>query len=501
MVSPSQILHDINQSTYKLDLSGVVGLFGGNSAVTALQTIHLYKGRRWAGWYNYSGTTTVARTFGQIAKSRFWDSVFPGPNESATMTFGLAGKQGPRYSGAFSGTDMVTGYLGYLTANGCTDLPLQKVELLKMDGKPARETGTPSTATIIYLPQRHGTSHNTSRNYYVPVPKHDPSLALVAIAPSLVSIMACVACVLARDQVCAFLISLGIMSSGISSLVFGTATLSFRIPVPSEGSPPGDGLMYPQNSSSLVLLKGDEADVNVVTKGEFELDFSTGLLAHPRNHTIAACSFFLMIQFLAQLLLMPRSTFFGQITYLISFIASGVYHLYVASHEKEKIQRELLHQELGAVMERLSFGTRTQMAVFLCLVLGEGREHPEKSDPNAVLTQIIPNDTPVWKYWRKKVVKELERYWQYESQTWLSGNPETEYLPDLHADLPVDGADPLAEQPQFSARDRELFGDLVDDSWSVLKAYPQWRGRSNVWQEGSDDFGEQAHLLPVDNPV
>ncbi|KIJ60768.1 hypothetical protein HYDPIDRAFT_98055, partial [Hydnomerulius pinastri MD-312] len=77
MLSPSQILQTINRTNYKLDLSGVVGLFGGDSAATALETIHFYKGRRWAGWYNYPGTVTVAKKFGQMADSRFWDSVFP----------------------------------------------------------------------------------------------------------------------------------------------------------------------------------------------------------------------------------------------------------------------------------------------------------------------------------------------------------------------------------------------------------------------------------------
>ncbi|KIJ07530.1 hypothetical protein PAXINDRAFT_182453, partial [Paxillus involutus ATCC 200175] len=389
MLSPSQILQKINETTYKLDLSGVVGLFGGDNAVAALQTIHLYEGRRWAGWYNYPGTTTVSRHFGQMANSRFWDSLFPGPNESPTETFGLAGTPGPPYIGAFSGTSMTTGYLGYLMAKECADHPPQKLQLQKMDGGAGRDTGTPSTVTVIKLPRRYtaprisDSSTTRPKDYRIPVPKHGSRLALLAIAPSLVSVTACMTCVLAQDLFCAFLILGGIISSGISSLALGTATLSFRLPNPSKGSPPGDGVMDPQENGSQIILKGEEADVNVITKGEFELDFSTEKPAHPKHHIVGTSSLLLMILFLAQLLLMPRSTFFGQVTYLISFIASGLYHLYVASYEKTKVQRELLCQELRPVMEKCTFGTRTQMAVFVCLVLGEGRPHPEKSDPDA----------------------------------------------------------------------------------------------------------------------
>ncbi|KAF9234335.1 hypothetical protein BU15DRAFT_90025 [Melanogaster broomeanus] len=392
MVSLSQMLQNVNTSNYKLDLSGAVGLFGGDSAVLALQTLHLYEGRRWAGWYNYPGTVTVARKFGQMANSRVWDSVFPGPNEPPTTTFALAGMPGPEYNGTFSGTKMETRYLGYLMAKECADCRPQELKLRKTDGEPARKTGT-CIVTVMKLPQRHAADGSTSK-------------LQTSVVPSLISILACIACLLVHDPICASLILLGIVSSGISSIAFGTAKLSFQIPVPSKNSPPGDGLMFPK--SELIILKGDEADVNV---------------ADPDHYTVGVCSLLLMTQFLAQLLLIPASTVFGQITYLVSFIASGCYHLYVASDEKEKVQRGLLCKELDVVMEKWSFGTRTQMAVFACLVLGEGRPHPREFDPCEILMRIIPNQTPVWKYWRKKVVDELRLPDESPAETTDRENP------------------------------------------------------------------------------
>lgn len=86
--------------------------------------------------------------------------------------------------------------------------------------------------------------------------------------------------------------------------------------------------MFPADGS-IIVLKGQEADLNTVTKGEFELDYSTGILPHRKHHTIGVCS----------LLLIPLCTLFGQTLFLVSFVASGGYHLYVVSHERECVHR------------------------------------------------------------------------------------------------------------------------------------------------------------------
>ncbi|KAJ8593139.1 hypothetical protein M405DRAFT_701365, partial [Rhizopogon salebrosus TDB-379] len=67
---------------FTLNFSGVAGFFGGDEAVQAMKTIHLYKARRWTGWYNAPGSFTIAKCLGPIANSRFWNALFPGPNEN-----------------------------------------------------------------------------------------------------------------------------------------------------------------------------------------------------------------------------------------------------------------------------------------------------------------------------------------------------------------------------------------------------------------------------------
>lgn len=511
MLSLNQFIQRINHSTYKLDMTGVVGLLGGNNAVDALETIHLYAGRRWAGWYNYPGAVTVAKRFGQMADSRFWDTLFPGPNESPANTFNLAGKSGPDYSGSFSGTKLRTMYLGYLMAQECTGCPNKTLQLFNKDGSEGRKTGSSAAVTVISLPPRQHerisrglTIASTSsigatkqKHEFIPiVPKRDPPLALWAIVPSLVSILACVFCLIGRDILCSFLILLGIVSSGFSSIALGTAMLKIRVPVPSIASPPGDGLMFPADGS-IIVLKGQEADVNIITKGEFELDYSTGILPHRKHHTIGFCSLLLMTQFLVQLLLIPLSTFFGQILFLTSFIASGVYHLYVVSHQREKVHRQLLFRELSVRMDKRILGTRTQMAVFVCLVLGDARPYPLMSKPDAVLSCIIPNETPVWRYWRRKVLKELAHFWKWDPESSLPY-----YEPNIQAEPESEDQIDIDEYARFTEQDMKLLEDLISDAWCVFSKYPKWRDdESEVRWERGNHAEEKARLLSGVSPA
>ncbi|OBZ66307.1 hypothetical protein A0H81_13874 [Grifola frondosa] len=78
-----------------LDSSGVAGFFGGDEAVSAMATVHVYGGRKWLGWYNSPGSYEIAKRYGQLANSRFWDGLFPGINVDPAQLFELDGYKGP----------------------------------------------------------------------------------------------------------------------------------------------------------------------------------------------------------------------------------------------------------------------------------------------------------------------------------------------------------------------------------------------------------------------
>ena len=378
----------LRDTKFTLDSSGVAGFFGGEEAISAMATVHLFKGRRWLGWYNSPGSYTVAKRFGQLATSRFWDGLFPGPNETPAISFGLDGRQGPKYVASLSGTEMQTGHLGYLTMQRAKETS----RLVRIEG---RETASSNVAFLELKDVK----------YDEKVPIRDLWTVLAAFIPILTSIVACIMCAMVADWFSFSMILLGIMSSGVSCLVIGSAELTLdTVTQPAPGAPPGDGMLI--GDDTVIVMKGDEKDVNAITKGRFLLKIS----GEPTYDRIGLCSLLLLVQFLLQLLLIPQGSLFGQIMFLGTLGASWVYNSYLSSLEKEKIQATVLFKKLGKPkMRKFRLGTRTTMSVFACLLVCDGTESPHGGmNPGKILWNFIPNDTQVWQRWRNKVTLQME---------------------------------------------------------------------------------------------
>ncbi|KAF8838372.1 hypothetical protein BDN67DRAFT_991338 [Paxillus ammoniavirescens] len=372
----------LSNTKFNLDSSGVAGFFGGEGAIAAMATVHLYHGRRWLGWYNSPGSYTIAKRFGQLANTRFWKGLFPGRSESPAIAFGLDVSSGPKYVASVSGTEMPTGHLGYLTLERSNDEELLVVKVL------GRQTA-PSTVTLLKL---------QDIKYDDTIPKQDIGYALLALIPIITSAATCTMCALYSDWYCASMILLGIISSGLISLVIGSGKLYLKtVDKPAPGAPPGDGMLLGDNA--VVVVKGAEKDVNAITKGKFMLE----IVGHPTYNRIGMCSLLLLVQFFLQLLVIPQGTLFGQIMFIASLGVSWVYNSYLSSLEKEKIQANILFRKLGnPKMLKFELGTRTSWTVFACLLIYNG------VDPDKIIRKFIANDTIVWQRWRGKVVQQIK---------------------------------------------------------------------------------------------
>lgn len=382
----------LSKASFSLDTSGVMGFFGGEEAISAMATVNLYRGRRWLGWYNSPGSYTVAKKFGQLANSRFWDGIFPGPNLTPTEMFGLDGQQGPRFIGVLSGTDMTsTGHLAYLTTQKANETK----EHIKIEGRMT----VPVSVTVIDLDEvnlEHGGKVPTMKLYH----------ALCAAIPIAGSLAACIACAVVGDWLAGGLIVLGMVSSGLSCFVIGSGRLQFHVSQPSLYAPRGDGLLLMRNDT--VILKGREGDVTSITKARLVLD-----MGHSETfNTIGFCSLLLLSQFLVQLLIIPQATLFGQIMFVSSLAVSWAYNSFLSSLEKEKIQTELLWESLNNPhITKLTFPNRGAQAAFMCFALHAGVDESKKSSknfkPKKILECMIPNDTRVWTAWREHVTKQV----------------------------------------------------------------------------------------------
>ncbi|KAH7906969.1 hypothetical protein BJ138DRAFT_1217009 [Hygrophoropsis aurantiaca] len=420
---PSPLQH----SKFSLNASGVAGFFGGNEAVAAMATVHVYEGRRWLGWYNSPGSYDIGKRYGQLANSRFWDGLFPGANLDPAVLFELDGLRGPEYRGLSSGTILPhTGHIGSLFSSAC-----QEVEGVTVPGRQSRSTWV----TVAEL--KHTPPHTM-------IPQHlrtySPLLASIPIGASVVT---CALCGFFEDWYCFSMILLGIVSSGLSCYTIGSGTFTFSHPEPAAGAPKGDGLMFAD--TGIIVIKGDEAAVNAVTRGRFSLEFTSA----PVYGNIGLCSLLLTLQFVAQLLLIPQGSLFGQLMFVASLAVSWMYNSYLSSLEKESVQADILMEHIlhKPSMKKYVFGTRTTMAVFVVLVLNP-------ADPIKALRDIIPNDTRVWKMWREMVGERI-------------GSREKLERDSLMIDCDVD---------TLTENERTLMGDLLQDSETGYAAYLQQCG-------------------------
>jgi len=292
----------------------------------------------------------------------------------------LDGWKGPKFRAAHSGTIIEeTGHLAALFMKECASREGKVVE-----GRKTQAVGvTISELNHDPAPQMHPRRINA----YSPV---------VASIPIAISIGTCVACGVFEDLYSFSLILLGVLTNGISCLVIGSGKFVFTHPDPTKGSPPGDGILGSDNE--IVVLKGAEGAVNAITRGRFCLSFAS----EAQYKNIGWCSVLFTIQFIAQLLLVPQGSLFGQIMFVTSLGVSWIYNSWLSSLDKEKIQRDILISSVleKPVLTKYHLGTRTTMVVFVLLVL-----QPE--EPTKMLNELLPNDTTVWRQWKETIVRRL----------------------------------------------------------------------------------------------
>ncbi|EJF58591.1 hypothetical protein DICSQDRAFT_90398, partial [Dichomitus squalens LYAD-421 SS1] len=275
---------------FTLDSSGVAGFFGGDSAVSGMATVNLIPNRRWGGWYNTPGSYEIAKQYGQLARSRFWDGLFPGGKHDPAELFGLDGQIGPRFVAIRSGSSFAsTGHLAHLITRMARDTESTHTAA-------GRHTN-PATVTIIDLPW------DPPQVVECPLSSRLNGSVVFSMIPIAVSWGCCVVCALAGDWYTFAAILTGIVANGWACFVIGSGKLTFKHPVPAAEAPPGDGFLL--DGRNIVVLRGTEGAVNSFTQGRFFLqerkarDTDTAPQGgQPNSFAIGLCSILLTAQFL-----------------------------------------------------------------------------------------------------------------------------------------------------------------------------------------------------------
>ncbi|KAG2105123.1 uncharacterized protein F5147DRAFT_703239 [Suillus discolor] len=503
----------IDTDNFSLDVGGFAGFFGGEEAVSAMETVHLYRARRWTGWFNSPGSYSVGKHYGRLANSRFWNGMFPGPNIEPTTYIGLDGKSGPMYVASQSGTFLKqTGHLAYLLMQRCKDQRAVIVE-----GRKTRA----NKVTILDMPD---IKFDSDTENSLTIHARDGFHKHIALIPIATSVVTCVLCAWGDDWYCFSLILLGILVNGISCFVIGSASIVLQSGASSKNAPPGDGMLMDGNH--VIVVRGKEKDVLAITQGKFHLEYQPWVRRRVRKErrtrsiigdgirdfhhlfgkkdaesgpgpetetqdldddaeandeyaAIGFCSLLLVIQFLTQLLLIPQGKLFGQIMFLTSFAVSWAYNLFLSSMDGEYLQEVQLAQALNLSDDRMKtykLGTRTAAAVFACLTLQPDCEHKDWGNrgfkPQEILRQFIPNDTHVWAVWREQVLEQMRS--------------SKQVLQSL--DLEACGNRIAA----FNDVDKNLLNDLLSDARTAYQQYLVLQVRSSLIGSVSSSVKKEA---------
>ncbi|KAI0670690.1 hypothetical protein C8Q78DRAFT_140787 [Trametes maxima] len=452
------------QQGFDLDISGVAGFFGGDASVSAMATVHIYEGRKWLGWYNQPGSFEIAKRYGQLSRSRFWDALYPGVNVDPAVLFEFDGMEGPKFTAVRSGTVLPkTGHVAQLFVDECKDLPIA----LSPKDIPGTKTrvAKPGFVTIADLP-------HAPHPVETPRQQRNAASALACI-PILASIAACASCAVLHDWYSFASILIGIIASGVSCYVIGMGVLTFSHPEAAPGAPRGDGVMD-SGGNELVVVRGEEKAVNSITRGCFSLEYDS----KPQYHTIGASAMLLTLQFLAQLLLIPQGTLHGQILFLASLAFSWGYNSYLSSLDKASIQRTILIDQVlriadkDAGMKKYELGTRTQMVVFTLLALAPAKETALKK----VLDDLLPNDTDVWNLWKAHVLPRIA----------AGFSPDGTIILENHRLFPGPSGDATSS---LSADECKLLNTLCEDANAAAMMYRMHLQLHSQPRPTSDRYG------------
>ena len=268
-----------------------------------------------------------------------------------------------------------------------------------------------------------------------PAPEEHPraiaGLSILRLIPIVTSIAGCAICALNGDAWSAAMIAAGMISTGFASHAINSGDLTFSGLKSAPGAPPGDGFLEADNE--ILVLRGEEAAVAAVTRGNFALRFESEY----QLCKIALSSNLLTAQSVAQLLFFPFGSPVGQLTVLGTLGISWLYNLYAAAWEKEAWRRMVVGDVLKQpTMKRYVLGTRSAAAVFVMAML-------KPTNVEKRLFEIIPNGTVVWLLWRERVAQALE----------VGSHDPTV---------------PKEEMGVLSLQDQQLLQTLIDDAKAAL---------------------------------
>ncbi|KAH9945263.1 uncharacterized protein BXZ73DRAFT_38442 [Epithele typhae] len=383
-------------SRFSLDFSGLAGFLGGDLAVSAmlLGSLQFFpRTYQWLGWYNSHGGYAMPKFYKTLLDSSARKT--RRAKVDPAVLLGLNDLKGPSFYGILSETvTHRSGHFANLLMAECDDMGI-------IHCAAGRKT-TPHHVTVVDM-----------RNLFPnidKIPKTPGRLVVFfTIFPIGITIAASILSLLIAEDWFAFgLICSGALANGISRAVLGLVDITVDCPQSSTDSPPGDGVLGGEGTNIVVVL-GPQKTIDVITRGAFRCNIERYSI-----YPLFLACVLLALSFLAQLVLVPACTVFGQLMFLASLIASWLYTLYLSSSERKHLQGTILLKHFlgdpGTV--KVELGTRTMTVAFIARAVknsfnGIGDNEVRDESLGKLLHQLLQNDTPSWRQWKSIVLNSV----------------------------------------------------------------------------------------------
>ncbi|KAK7441796.1 hypothetical protein VKT23_009182 [Stygiomarasmius scandens] len=460
---PQNILPD-SDPKFQLNSSGLAGFFGGDEAISAMNTTQFYQGRNLMGFYNSPGGFRMAKHYGRLAKSPLWRGFFPEgylePHEVFNLDGG-PGKLSPDFWGSHNGAVLEKiGHLGFLFFKKMRDRPANFITINSRRPPTRLSKLTIVKLNSITLPPKNPKLNVPST--YIPI--FQLHILLCNAIPMLFSVGAAVVSVLSEkpDWYAFSLILLGMIAHGAACLVLGSGKIRVDFVTPPRDLATGGLMMM---DGRMVVVLGREQEMFQLTRASIAVDFPDWVKRGDYWIVGFSC-LLLMVQLLVQLFIIPQATLFGQILFLSSFLVSWLYNTYIAAIDKEDLQRQALGKKIWNVdkkeVQGYVFENHTTLVIAMLYIL-----QPAKGVAEQFLDRHIPIHTPDWKAFKRAVVEE------YENGHFLRDPPDPCNYEGIVRNMYLDWHDAVGFYKKFRPRgdmSEKLVNDVEDAS--VTRRYP-----------------------------
>lgn len=357
----------------KLNVIGVVSLFGGDTALAALHYSSLCTSKLYAYAFVSPGLQSVAVKIFRRINSTIARAVSPGNCDDELDILGLAATYSYKYSGLHSGTDMtVRSALGEAllrtSSRGEFGLPVH----------PNRNVGRNIKLTIIQL----GTLENIQAGSRLGVQKADLGARHLIVPLLTAGVAVCVA--VFGDYVTFAIVFMNVAANVFA--VFTTRAGGIERPggTASEHSPDGDILVEDVRSAgNLWLVLGKENAIQYMFQRQVIVK------PWPNSNFIAAC--LSLFSSVANIVAVPFAVWWGQISFGGLLLAGLAQNIMLSTLDGDDLLCSISSNIVPVIRtHRCTFDNRSMAIAYCCKLCGSS---------NDIIMKNISPKSATWEKW------------------------------------------------------------------------------------------------------